>query len=344
MNYGVEQEGNTYAEMLMTKLSDLGFDNWDIKPEDLEYIFSNRKFRVFHDFLLKYLKHDHVLTDAELICFKDIAVMMVDKTKSDNLISRMRKDDRSVISDDIFTLDSFSDDDNLLNLDELDSINISKIHKSSASLDIIDEEFDNYEDALKQLDQHDLETLQMKLGLELNRHEIEHSLGIDTEDTLKQQLISMDSEINILDKEEQMLLMELNELERFGEDAKLDKGSMGNDFDAINDHEGAQMELEKEISTFTTLFRNTLDGIGAKISDSIDKFIPMENCEFTHSIKISQKSVDTVVNQISEFCDKLTKTHDVSLELLKSQNKQSAFVKDEEMHPLIETTFDIEKH
>lgn len=346
MDFGVIQEDNTYSEVLIRKMTDLGFDSWDIKANDLEYIFTNRKFRVFHDFLTKYLRHDHVLTDAELICFKNIAVMMVDKAKSDNLISKMYKNDKSMISDDLFTLDSFSDDDNLLNLEELDSIdNISKIQKSNASLDIIEEEFDNYEDALKQLDQHDLEVLQIKLGIELKRHEIEHNLGIDTEDTLKQQLIAMDSESNILEKEEQMLLMELVELEKFEEDAKFNKDNSKNNIIKQKEKEdNLMLELEKEINAFTSKFNNTLDGIGVNISDSINQFMPENDNDFSHNIKVSQKSVETVVSQISDFCNKLTKTYDTSLNLLKSQNKQFSFVKDEEMHPLIETTFDIEKH
>jgi hypothetical protein len=268
--------------------------------------------------------------------------MMVDKAKSDNLISKMYKNEKSMISDDLFTLDSFSDDDNLLNLEELDSIdNISKIQKSNASLEIIDEEFDNYEDALKQLDQHDLEVLQIKLGIELKRHEIEHNLGIDTEDTLKQQLIAMDSESNILDKEEQMLLMELIEPEKFEDDVKFSKNNFITEKDQ---EENLMLELIKEINVFTSELQNTLDGIGENISDSVNRFMPQNSNEFSHNIKVSQKSVEAVVNQISDFCDKLTKTHDMSLNLLKSQNKQFSFVKEEEMHPLIETTFDIEKH
>ena len=206
----------TYAEGLIQKLTDFGFDSWDIKGADIEYIFGNKKFRILHDFLQKYLQHDHVLTDAELICYKDIASIMLDKAKSDQLIAKMRKEDhaQTEFSDEIFTFDSFSDDDNLLALDEIDNMtNDTKTKGNKGGLDMIEEEFDNYEEALKQIDHYDLDAMQVKLGIELARSEIEDRLGINTEDTMKQQLISMESEIKILDNEEKLLLMELENLE-----------------------------------------------------------------------------------------------------------------------------------
>lgn len=107
MEFNTEINTGSYAQGLLQKVTDLGFDSWDIKSEDLEYIFSNRKFRIFHDFLQGYLEHDKVLTDSELICFKDIASIMLDKAKSDKLVSKMRKDDKAQSGEDVFNFDSF---------------------------------------------------------------------------------------------------------------------------------------------------------------------------------------------------------------------------------------------
>lgn len=62
-----ELNTNTYASSFLGKLKDLGFDSWDIKAEDIEYMFGSQKFRVLHDFFEEYLSHDKVLTDEELI-------------------------------------------------------------------------------------------------------------------------------------------------------------------------------------------------------------------------------------------------------------------------------------
>lgn len=106
----------TYAQGFLNKLKQLGFDSWDIKANDFEYMFANRKFRVLHDFFMDYMTHDKVLTDEELICFKDISGIMLDKLKSDKLNHKLTKS----TDDSVFTFDSFSDDDNLLMLDDIE--------------------------------------------------------------------------------------------------------------------------------------------------------------------------------------------------------------------------------
>ena len=62
------QIGLTYAEGLLKKLCELGlfeiyhlipnlgFDGWDIKPDEVEYMFTNRMMRLIHDFLLNEFK------------------------------------------------------------------------------------------------------------------------------------------------------------------------------------------------------------------------------------------------------------------------------------------------
>lgn len=56
----------------------------------------------------------------------------------------------------------------MLQLDDLDmDTTASKSNKTTNDLDIIDEEFDDYEDTLKQMDTEDIETMQIKLGVEL---------------------------------------------------------------------------------------------------------------------------------------------------------------------------------
>ena len=41
LNFETVDKG-TYAEGLLSKLTELGFDSWDIKGKDLEYIFGNK--------------------------------------------------------------------------------------------------------------------------------------------------------------------------------------------------------------------------------------------------------------------------------------------------------------
>ena len=73
----------TYAEGLLKKLCELGFDDWDIKPDQIEYMFTNLMMCLIHDFLLNEFKIDsfHLITDDELISFKEICNVMVDKIK-----------------------------------------------------------------------------------------------------------------------------------------------------------------------------------------------------------------------------------------------------------------------
>lgn len=72
---------------------------------------------------------------------------------------------------------------------------------------MIDEEFDDFESVLKEMGQQDLEAMQMKLGIELAREDVEEYLGVDTNDTLKQQRIALESELRLLEKEEIILSM-----------------------------------------------------------------------------------------------------------------------------------------
>ncbi|CAI2358998.1 unnamed protein product [Moneuplotes crassus] len=350
-------ERPAYSESLLSKLSDLGFDGWDIKGDDIEYIFNSKKFRVLHDFLLKYLSHSNVLTDSELICFKDIASIMVDKAKSDTLIMKMRKDDKSEFSDEIFTFDSFSDDDNLLALDDIEP-SASPASKGTApqDLDIIDEEFDNYEEILKQVDQYDLETLQGKMEIELERNEIEQKLGIDTEDTLKQQLISMEAEANLLDNEERLLQLELQALEeeadRYEAIFENKENQCQNNQNQSRSHQDEE-ELDAEVEYFISDAKQIFESIGTKISISSYSLCPhnwpgsqFPGCDpVENKCSISSSSVNDFTSYIGEFISKLNTSYETALHLLKNQNKSSSpLVSDEEMKPLIDNCFGIEKH
>ena len=277
---------------------------------------------------------------------------MLDKAKSDNLITKMRKEEKSDFSEEIFTLDSFSDDDNLLQLDDIDSLNnISKIQKTEEDLDIIDEEFDNYDEALKQLDQYDLEALQLKLGVELTRDEIEQKLGIDTEDTLKQQLISMESEMNLLKKEEKLLNLELEELqtqndefEALNENKENHSSNIINGLKEDNYHFNEKYEkktdkLDTEISQFTLKTKTILENIGNSIYQTIEHLSP--NSDLIRILDASNCSINSsgisdFIEIISNFISKLTSTYDTSLHSLKSlQTSISPFKNSPEMTHLI---------
>ena len=277
---------------------------------------------------------------------------MLDKAKSDNLITKMRKEEKSDFSEEIFTLDSFSDDDNLLQLDDIDSLNnISKIQKTEEDLDIIDEEFDNYDEALKQLDQYDLEALQLKLGVELTRDEIEQKLGIDTEDTLKQQLISMESEMNLLKKEEKLLNLELEELqtqndefEALNENKENHSSNIINGLNEDNYHFNEKYEiktdkLDHEISQFTLKTKTILENIGNSIYQTIEHLSP--NSDLIRILDASNCSINSsgisdFIEIISNFISKLTSTYDTSLHSLKSlQTSISPFKNSPEMTHLI---------
>lgn len=292
---------------------------------------------------------------------------MIDKAKSDKLINKMRKEDKSEFCEDLFTFDSFSDDDNLLQLDDLDiNSTTAKTQQTATDLGVIDEEFDDYDSTLKQLASQDLESLQMKLNIELSRDEIEQYLGIDTEDTLRQQLISLDSEMTLLEKEEKLLLMELEDLE--AKDAKDEAVLKSKENICNNTGLGAtlkglkteqilltnadytQQKLENNIEEFNLSMKETLDQIGTSITEMISLFLPDSSyskeavSKYENIQKVSMSGVETFSNSVSAFVNKLLTVHDSKLHELKLSNKKSTNNDDKDMQPLINSAFEVEKH
>jgi hypothetical protein len=360
MEFLKEINTGTYADGLLTRLKELGFDNWDIKAEDLEYIFNHPKFRVLHDFLQEYLSHENVITDTELVWFKDIASLMIDKEKSDRLITQIAKSQASKQKE-VFSFDTFCDDDNLLDLDYLDiDSTTANSNKTASNLDEITEEFDDYEDTLKSFSTQDLELLQAKLGIELARDEIEEYLGIDTEDTLKQQLISLNSEMGLLEKENKLLHLELDDLQHHKdqkeaileskENVCMNSPSENNPENAIENKNDRQIEdLHKEVKEFNDTINWTLEFIGNTVVEMAESLIPKNavnrsDSQIKHFQKISMNLVTEFSSLMSKFCNKLTTVHDLKMQELKNHGNESPISADKEMKPMIESTYDIEKH
>lgn len=193
----------------------LGFDCFDIKPSEIDPLFQTQKMRIFHDFLLGFLSPDHVVSDDELILFKEICEIMVDKTKTEKLVQNLHTHSSNTgITE--FSLDSFTDDDNLLDLDDIFAVTKSK-DSSSASLtqeldlEVIEEEFDDFEQILKDMSLQNLANMQSKLAVELAKDEIKEILGIDASDEIKDQIL--DEQLKVLEKEHDLLMLELQSLE-----------------------------------------------------------------------------------------------------------------------------------
>lgn len=175
--------------------------------------------RIIHDYLTSFLDHSHVVTDDELISFKEICNVMIDKIRNDKILSSACSDPSSTEDDGLFALDSFTDDDNLLDLDD---INTQLTHNTTYStqnqtndatrgdLGTIEEEYDDFEQLLKEMSLQDMQTMQMKLSVELAKDDIRAYIGVSSADDLDR---NMQTELELLQKEQQLLELELIDLQ-----------------------------------------------------------------------------------------------------------------------------------
>ena len=363
------KSANTYSQIFLTKLKNLGFDIWDIKDQDLDYVFGEHKFRVLFDFFISNINHDKVLTDEELIWFNDICKTVVDKIKSQRMFGKTWKQAKNDFSDDLFSLDSF-DDDNLLMLDDIEKETTAmKTEYTSKDLDIINEEFDDFEDVLSDMDSRNIETMISKLDVELNRDPIEQYLEIDTDNTLKQQSIILESELKLLEKEEKLLQLELEELEKenpfivHSQDKEnivynsnnLSAPNIGKSlFKKVTDSNLPQEKLENEIEQFTNEAKDTLSTIGANLMNFVNMMLPNVDTTiinydefYEQNIdniqKISMKSIQEFAHNMTTFVNRLSNLHDNKMNELKNNSNKGIDGEDHEMSPLIVSTYDIEK-
>lgn len=175
--------------------------------------------RIIHDYLTSFLDHSHVVTDDELISFKEICNVMIDKIRNDKILSSACSDPSFTEDDGLFALDSFTDDDNLLDLDD---INTQLTHNTTYStqnqtndatrgdLGTIEEEYDDFEQMLKEMSLQDMQTMQMKLSVELAKDDIRDYIGVSSADDLDR---NMQTELELLQKEQQLLELELIDLQ-----------------------------------------------------------------------------------------------------------------------------------
>ena len=369
MDYGETQNANSYSQILLNKLKNLGFDTWDIKIQDLDYIFGEHKFRVFFDFFISHVNHEKVLTDEELIWFNDICKTVVDKIKSERMFGKSYKQSKNDFTDDLFSLDSFADD-NLLMLEDIEKESPTiKNDNNDRNLDVIHEEFDDFENVLSDLNSQNIEAMITKLEIELNRDPIEKYLDIDTENTLKQQSIILESELKLLEKEEKLLNLELEELEKSNpaflhsqdkENIIYSSNNLNapaiskNMFKKVSESTLPQEKLENDIEQFTNEAKEVLNTIGLNLVTLIEMFLPNSSTAILHRDefynqaidevqKISIKSVQEFTHNMAAFVNKLNNIHDNKMSELKSNSNKGVDGEDTEMAPLIVSTYDVEK-